>query len=293
MAPGETEMGPFARLRCGIALVVVFAAPAFADDKAAEAEAKALRGAWRLVAREEAGTKADGKALRGETLSLGPDGFVMKTGDATRAGGTVTFDPSRSPKALTMAITRGDLGGKALHAIYELDGDTLRLCYDRDGKDAPDVFKTAPGSGLVLDSYVRARAGELIDITGTYREETPDPRGGMQVYEVVISRRRDAYRVSWKVGGQVAYIGTGVRTGDVLSVCWLNQGEVGVSSYRIEEGPTLIGHYTMLAGSGVIVPEKLVPQKADKDGAPDPKGVRADNAAPARPVAVADDGRRR
>jgi uncharacterized protein (TIGR03067 family) len=286
-------MGPFARLRCGIVVMLMVAAPAFADDKAAEAEAKALRGTWRLVAREEAGRKVDARELRGETLFLGGDGFVMKSGELTRAGGTITFDPARSPKALTMAVKRGDLGGKTLRSIYELDGDTLRLCYDRDGKDAPKGFRSEPGTGLVLASYVRARAGELIDIEGTYREETPDPRGGMQVYEVVIARRRDAYRVTWKVGGQVAYIGTGVHTGDVLSVCWLNQGEVGISSYRIDEGPTLTGHYTMLAGSGVIVPEKLVPQNADKDKAPDPKGVRAQNPDSARPVAVADDGRHR
>ncbi|HWE35507.1 MAG TPA: TIGR03067 domain-containing protein [Isosphaeraceae bacterium] len=284
-------MGSIARLGCGIVLVLLAVAPGRADDRAAKDEAKALRGTWRLESQEEGGRKVVRKTPGGETLHIGEDGFVIRSGDATRRAGTMTFDPSRSPKALTMVVTRGDLRGKTLHGIYELDGETLRLCYDRDGKDAPDAFRTTPGTRLVLVSYVRARAGELVDIAGTYREETPDGQGGVQVYEVVIARRRDAYMVTWKMGGQVAYVGTGVRTGDVLSVCWLNQGQAGVSSYRIAEGPTLTGHYTLLGGAGVLVPETLVPVRDKKD--PDARDVRAQNAATPRPVAVANERRRR
>ncbi len=41
--------------------------------------------------------------------------------------------------------------------IYELEGDTLRVCYDLSGKKRPGEFKTAEGTQLYLVTYTRKK----------------------------------------------------------------------------------------------------------------------------------------
>jgi hypothetical protein len=40
-------------------------------------------------------------------------------------------------------------------AIYELDGDMLRICYDLSGKKHPETFATQKGTPLYLVVYKR------------------------------------------------------------------------------------------------------------------------------------------
>jgi hypothetical protein len=42
-----------------------------------------------------------------------------------------------------------------LREVYELEGDTLRVCYPLRGGPRPTALKTGPGSGLSLVVYRR------------------------------------------------------------------------------------------------------------------------------------------
>ena len=53
--------------------------------------------------------------------------------------------------------TEGPNKGKTFQAIYELDGDTLKVCYDLSGKGRPTEFKTAEGTQLFLVIYTREK----------------------------------------------------------------------------------------------------------------------------------------
>ena len=53
--------------------------------------------------------------------------------------------------------TEGPNKGKTFLAVYELDGDTLRICYDLSGKSRPTEFKTTEGTQLFLVSYKREK----------------------------------------------------------------------------------------------------------------------------------------
>ena len=60
----------------------------------------------------------------------------------------------------TLAIRRQFLFyavGTKVAGIYELDGDTLKVCYAHGKKERPKEFKTAPGSGLALVIYKRIK----------------------------------------------------------------------------------------------------------------------------------------
>ncbi len=71
--------------------------------------------------------------------------------------GNFKLDPSTKPKSLDLIATDGPNKGKQLLAIYELDGDTLKVCYDLTGKNRPKEFKTTEGSELYLATYKREK----------------------------------------------------------------------------------------------------------------------------------------
>jgi uncharacterized protein (TIGR03067 family) len=71
--------------------------------------------------------------------------------------GTFKLDSSTRPKSLDMTGTNGQNKGKQLLAIYELDGDNLKVCYDLTGKNRPKEFKTTEGSQQYLVIYKREK----------------------------------------------------------------------------------------------------------------------------------------
>jgi uncharacterized protein (TIGR03067 family) len=71
--------------------------------------------------------------------------------------GTFKLDPSTKPKSLDLVATDGPNKGKQLLAVYELDGDTLKVCYDLTGKNRPKEFRTTEGSQLYLVIYKREK----------------------------------------------------------------------------------------------------------------------------------------
>ena len=69
----------------------------------------------------------------------------------------VVVDPSRSPKTFDDTVLMGDNQGRVIPGIYEISGDTLKFCFDPDGKQRPLEFKTAPGSQVTLGVYKRVK----------------------------------------------------------------------------------------------------------------------------------------
>jgi len=71
--------------------------------------------------------------------------------------GTYTLDAASGPKRMTVTGTEGPNLGKTYPAIYELKGDTLRICYDLSGAKHPTEFKTVAGTKLYLVTYKRTK----------------------------------------------------------------------------------------------------------------------------------------
>jgi uncharacterized protein (TIGR03067 family) len=53
--------------------------------------------------------------------------------------------------------TEGPNKGKTMLAIYELEGDSMKVCYDMSGKERPTEFKTKPGTAQFLAKYKREK----------------------------------------------------------------------------------------------------------------------------------------
>jgi uncharacterized protein (TIGR03067 family) len=69
----------------------------------------------------------------------------------------MTLDPSKKPRWLTMRYTGGANKGKTYLGIYDLSGDTLRLCIISDGKTRPKEFSAAAGTKSTLAVFKRVK----------------------------------------------------------------------------------------------------------------------------------------
>ncbi len=143
-------------LICWSILVCVCAGSlAFGDEAAgAKDDARRMRGTWKPVAAELGGRPYPDQILQTMKLVLTDGKYTVTVGEHTDEG-TVTLDPAKSPRAMDIKGTEGPNRGRTIPAIYELTGDTLRICYDLSGKARPTEFKSRPGTQLFLVEYKR------------------------------------------------------------------------------------------------------------------------------------------
>jgi uncharacterized protein (TIGR03067 family) len=115
---------------------------------------KTMDGTWLPVAAELAGQKFPDAVLKSMKLIMSDGSYTVHVGD-TIDKGTAQVDAAATPKSIDIAGTEGPNKGKTILAIYELSGDTLRVCYDLTGKQRPTEFKTAKDTQQFLVTYKR------------------------------------------------------------------------------------------------------------------------------------------
>jgi len=121
-------------------------------QKAAKEEGKKLEGTWQVTEAELAGMKLPEQVVKHIQLVLNGDRYVVTTAE-NKDQGTVHFLPDKSPKAMDIVGVEGPNKGKTFLAIYELDENTLKICYDLKGQERPTEFKTKPKTQLFLAIY--------------------------------------------------------------------------------------------------------------------------------------------
>jgi uncharacterized protein (TIGR03067 family) len=128
-----------------------------AQDDAAKKELKKLEGTWATVSIEAAGQKVtDEDKIKTRKLSAKGDKYTLKVGDET-VQGTIEIDPGKKPKTVDVKPDTGSNKGKTLLGIYELNGDSLKICLALPGKDRPTAFATAAENGQQLVVYKREK----------------------------------------------------------------------------------------------------------------------------------------
>ena len=137
-----------------IGLAVAASLSAFAADS--PADAKAVQGSWKPVSAELAGQPMPDAVVKSISLKLDGGQYEVFVGDKPDRG-TYTLDSAAKPMGMTVTGTAGPNQGKTFPAIYELKGDTLRICYDLSGANRPTEFKTLAGTKLYLVTYQRKR----------------------------------------------------------------------------------------------------------------------------------------
>ena len=137
-----------------ICLTFAASLTAFAADPSGDA--KAVQGSWTPAAAELAGQPMTDAVLKSISLKLENGKYEVSVGGAPDKG-TYTLDSATKPKSMTITGTEGPNHGKTFPAIYELKGETLRICYDLSGAKRPTEFKSIAGTRLYLVTYNRKK----------------------------------------------------------------------------------------------------------------------------------------
>jgi uncharacterized protein (TIGR03067 family) len=140
-------------------LVMAVIAVAFlvgADDKKEEAlkkELKSLEGTWTVASATFQG-KAD-KEEAGEFI-FAADQLTMKNKEGKKETVSFKIDPSKKPKIMDFTPAAEKKNASPGKAIYELDGDTLKICVGPPDKRPDEIGD----KGQVLFTLKRKKAKE-------------------------------------------------------------------------------------------------------------------------------------
>jgi uncharacterized protein (TIGR03067 family) len=135
-----------------LSLCVVMAA--LAGDNADDA--KSIQGTWLPVKAELRGEPMKDEILKSITLKLDSGKYEVTAENVDK--GTYTVDPAAKPKTIDVTGVEGPNAGRKIPGIYELDGDTLRICYGLGGSPRPTEFKSPTGTKTFLVTYKRKKA---------------------------------------------------------------------------------------------------------------------------------------
>lgn len=145
--------------RIGLGLVFFLAICSFGisqdqKDKTME-ELKKLEGTWTVEKAELGGADFPEELRKSVKLIMKGNTYKVTVG-ANEDEGTSKIDLDKKPKTMDITGTKGPNAGKTILAIYELSGDTLKVCYALEG-ERPTEFKSPSGTSTFLATYKREK----------------------------------------------------------------------------------------------------------------------------------------
>jgi uncharacterized protein (TIGR03067 family) len=148
----------FVTLLCAVGFAASGGSGTLADDKAdLEKEVRKFQGTWTFESSETGGKELPAGELKGLVLTFEGDKHTVKKGDEVIQVGTQKLDPSKSPKTIDVTMAEGPNKGTVMLGIYEIDGDTLKVCFDPQGKKRPTEFKSSPDSENFVNVHKRVK----------------------------------------------------------------------------------------------------------------------------------------
>lgn len=121
----------------------------------AEEDSKTIEGTWIAMAAELGGEKLPDEYLKDVRLILTAGRYTFQIDQGTYK--LIPVEQPKAPKAMDITGVVGPNKGKKFLAIYEVTGDTLRICYDLEGKSRPEEFASRAGTKQLLAIYKRAK----------------------------------------------------------------------------------------------------------------------------------------
>jgi len=116
--------------------------------------------------------------------------------------GTVKVDSSAKPAHIDMKFDNGPENGNTNLGIYQLKGDSWKLCLATRGMVRPTSFKSLPASGIAVETLVRGKAAPKVRKA---KAADPEPSGPATEFEgewqmlsgVMNGTAMDAATVQW------------------------------------------------------------------------------------------------
>lgn len=136
-----------------------------------------LEGTWMCVTYELNGLKVPEDLFQGHGLIFEGKHYI-RLDAAGKTKGTYKLDPDKSPKTIDMTNAEGPGKGDTVPGIYELSGDTLRICLAVGSEERPKEFVSKKGSGDALQVLKREKPKEAGKPT-----DSPTPKEAPEVKE--------------------------------------------------------------------------------------------------------------
>jgi uncharacterized protein (TIGR03067 family) len=117
--------------------------------KAVRDELGRFEATWKFVSINVEGRRIAAERFGDDRLVLKGKQFTTTVGGMTTEG-IFKIDPTAKPKAIDITFTDGPGKDMTQKGIYELDGDTQKICWAAPGKPRPTEFDAKPRSGRIL-----------------------------------------------------------------------------------------------------------------------------------------------
>jgi uncharacterized protein (TIGR03067 family) len=118
-----------------------------------------LQGSWSVSSLEMDGQKMAGGML-GDARIVVEGSRFRSTGMGSAYEGTFQLQPAGKPAHIDMMFDSGPEKGNTNLGIYELQGDSWKLCLATRGTTRPSNFHSPAGSGIAVEMLVRGTAEE-------------------------------------------------------------------------------------------------------------------------------------
>ena len=126
--------------------------PALVGKDEAPNDDQKILGTWTLVSSEEGGQKGPAERLKDASVTFAKGGkMTAKMGEREQEF-TLELNPAKKPKEFSATNDKG----QTMNGIYKLEGDTLTVCFDRNGQ-RPTEFESKEGTLIVLEVLKRAK----------------------------------------------------------------------------------------------------------------------------------------
>ena len=140
-----------------LAVALLLAAGAPSKDDLAKKDLDAMKGTWKATGGEEDGKPIPEDLAKKFTLTVDGDKYTFTIQDMSEEQGTIKIDPSQKPRAIDVMIMSGEDKGKSQYGVYEVEGDTLKLCFATPGKERPKALAAKEGSMHSLFIFKRQK----------------------------------------------------------------------------------------------------------------------------------------
>ncbi len=119
----------------------------------------ALEGTWVPIAADVSGQALVVRELRVAQLKLDRGGYeIIDRTEHVVDSGDYRVDCDAMPQAMDIVGVSGPNAGRIMHAIFELDGDRLKVCYDLESAERPHAMRAHADQLLLSITYVRAES---------------------------------------------------------------------------------------------------------------------------------------
>jgi uncharacterized protein (TIGR03067 family) len=151
-------------LACGMLLA--------ADNQdAANKDHARLEGVWSFALVEVEGKKQPDAPFETNKLIVTKDGSYVIVQGPRITHGTLKLDPAKSPKHYDVMITSGPVKGLTALGIYEIDGETFKICLPLASKERPTAFVSKAGSGLMIHVFKQEQKDPTTALIDVARQE--------------------------------------------------------------------------------------------------------------------------